>query len=274
MQTRTKTSLLVASVGLLALAAHVTADLPYGNNQPEDRKPSSLPALAIGNVPDGAVPGYIPTYVGVPSTAVVEYLLDAPAAADPDYFADALVVSATGETINSFLQTRNQKNSVDDMPFIRNVVVTPSEATTGTIVLRVIDAQGRNVSRTVTFTNASAAVTSAWTCREITSAEVTVAFSDGTVDIGTGLVFGLPYPMYANTILSDYKAADGTGYPDEAVAVTAVAGDPASATADIYGTVAFDDAPDGITDYALWYIPTVIWTPDGKYPTSAWSQMR
>ena len=275
MQTRNKLPFVVASFGFLAVAGLLVADLPYGNNQPEGRKPSSLPALSIGNVPDRAVPGYIPTYVGAPSTAVIEYLLDAPAAADADYFANDLVVSAAADVTGSLLQTVNQKNSVDGLPFCRNVVVTPSEATTGTLVLRVIDAQGRNVSRSVSFTNASAAVTSAWTCRQIVSATVTSAFSDGTVDIGTGVIFGLSYPMYANTILHDFFDTDGTGYPASAVTVTAVAGDPSSATADIYGTVSFgSDAPDATNDYALWYIPSVLWTPDGTYPTSAWSQMR
>jgi hypothetical protein len=91
------------------------------------------------------------------------------------------------------------------------------------------------------------------------------------LDVGTGalnvvqLDSSSRLPAVDGSLLTNLPAPTGMGD---------VVG-PASATADIYGTVSFgSDAPDAANDYALWYIPTVIWTPDGKYPTSAWSQMR
>ena len=260
---------------VLALTGSAFADLPYSGNIIEGQVPTNVTVLSVGNIPDGSVPATAQSTIGVPGLNLVEYALDAPPAADADYFANDLVVSSTGEKVSSFLKTAPTVNTATGQPFVRNVVVTPSGATTGTLVLRVMDAQGKLANKTFTFTASSAAQTSAWTCRQIISANVTTAFSNSrTLDIGTGLVFGLNYPMYANTVQADFFDTDGTGYPkDDPTTTTLVVGAPATSTADPYGTVQFaGDVPDGVNDYILWYIPTFTWRPDPSdgYPTTAW----
>lgn len=237
----------------------------------------------IGNIPDGYLAlDNVTNVVGVPSTPVFRFLLNAPNAADADYFFNDLVATATG-TFYPTLATTMQTNNAYGVPFSRNISVTPNQETTGTIVINGIDTQGKAQSVTVAFAAASAAAVTNCCFTSIVSVEITVAFdADTTLDIGFDDKFGLPYPMYGiSTIMACYDGA-GTTYPgidatNFAITTdwTVTAGAPATAGADRYGTFnitgATDTDPDGTANYAYVYCPTYYFSPSGvaQYPTSS-----
>lgn len=268
-------------VGVIALSATALAVLPYNQNTQQRMTPTTVQTLAIGNMYDGSLEQA--GYLGVPSAPVVAYFLDAPNAADADYFVNDQVATATG-TFTPNTNTKNQINAATNMPFSRNVSVTPNQATTGTLTITYINAQGIKItSPSIAFVNASSAVLSDWTARELVSVNITAAFiASTTLDVGFEDKFGFPYPNYHGAILHAAWDADGADFPtvdgtNFAVTTdwTVTAGLPDSTSADKLGTFnitgATDTDPDGTTDYAIWYIGSYYYNPDGgKYSTSAW----
>jgi len=219
--------------------------------------------IRVGNIRDNSSAN---DSVGVPLTAVpVVVKLQAPAAADDDYF----VAEATYDTVGAFATLlnsgTNQTNEATGKPFCRSILVTPTASTSGSILFTVEDAQGQIVERTITFAASGTAIQSAWTCRRIISAEILVGFgTDEGFKVGFDDRFGLPYPAYLSTLINAGIDADGADFPawdaTNFVVTTDYTFTPGiadSATADHYGTFNFattDTDPDGTANYAFIYL--------------------
>lgn len=231
---------------------------------------STVPTLASGDIPDTstflATAPNLPQYArsGVPTMMTVPVLWSAPAAADDDYYFNNLVATATG----SFTPTGTATlavNAATGVPFCRDVIVTPNQSTSGTLTITYIDIQGRQVtSGNIAFAASSTAVRTSWTCQRIVSLNITVAFdASTTLDVGFDDRFGLPYPMWADTVQHVFRDSGGNDYPSTALVVTTdytiEAGLVDVSTRDAFGTVSLVSSstdPDGTGNYLVIYICT------------------
>lgn len=276
--------LILGVLALAMMASTVNGDTPYQAYPGQAWTNSN--GYSEGTVADRSVATQ--NARGVPMTPVVTVFLDAPEAADVDHFMAARSVATAGTLRPASTASVNDTNSATGMPFARNVTVAFNQSTTGTLNITYIDAQGvTQTSEDYSLTDGSTTYTSAWTCRQLLSVNVTAAFTASTtVNVGCGNIFGLPYPAYAKTGLfydssgniKGFVDADGADFPATIDTVTMVAGLPDSTAADDYGTISFADVADGTSDYYFAYLSTFWYVPtngtENAYPTTSWTGLR
>lgn len=170
--------------------------------------------------------------VGVPVTPLYKFDLDAPPAADVDYYV-AATTTGTGAKTYTLAATKPPMTPAQSngqrWVVARNVTITVDGATTWVGTLTIMDGQNRKqeVPATIVFTGAGTKAIGTDTesgveCLEVLSIVQTSSTNNVNVTFGTGNGFGLPAPLYSNFGLLNqvlYNAA-GTAYPNTELAST------------------------------------------------------
>lgn len=182
-------------------------------------------------------PSLPPPAMGVPVWPTVKIDVDAPPAADVDYYVTT-AASGTGAKTYTLAASKpplavasgNGKRWI--VP--RNITITVAGATTWVGTVTIIDGQGRKqeVPSTNVFTGAGTQAIGADTdfgveCVEVLSIVQTSSTNNVNVTFGTGNGFGLPAPYYCDfsSVRGVLYNAAGTAFPNTPLAtIGAVAG--------------------------------------------------
>jgi hypothetical protein len=189
-----------------------------------------------GGVAAGAVPNNVTGATAQNIAGPVRVSLGAAAAASSTFYINAH--SADGST-----QTVNKSPAV-----ARNVTIVASGATTANVVISGLDTNGYPISETLALNGTTSVVGRKSYSKILTVALPTVAAT--TVDVGTGVVFGLPLQATEATVF--LALVDGAA--DSSLGTFANGG--TTAGTDYYGTWSPATAPNGTHVFAMYYIPT------------------
>lgn len=233
---------------------------------------TSFPGVRIGNMPDPNRPvgdDSAQQPVGIPQWPTAYLWLTEAATSDVDAILDDLDANTTGETEVSYTAATDTTTL---LPQRRAVIITPSGSSTGTITVTGT-IFGKSYTETFTWAAASAAVTGNICFETVTAVNVTSGLGSGvTVDVGFANKFGVPYPMYGNTVFfagwddgaAKFPLKDATNFA-EGTDFVVNAGQPGTANQDPFGSITIGDAatdPDGTNSYLFFYIPSLFYRDD------------